>query len=172
VFNTRQDQTLFHRIANGRKLFRSMIASRSAREKLRPGQRRRFFGVSQKADEHLITLRLLLQFDNVTVRTPQFSQLAKATKDKKRGTDGGADRGDLDLFTTEARGLRSISFSTISIFELASCFESASKSWPRASGRATIKIASEAASNHTIFMLGSPRTTFSIHLDLTGHTRA
>ena len=65
--------------------------------KLRPGERRRFFAVSQKAEEHLITLRLLLQFDNVTVRTAQFSQLANAAKDKKRGTDGGTDRVDPDL---------------------------------------------------------------------------
>lgn len=97
MFNTRQDQILFYRIANARKLFQVNDSFSADSGKLRPGRRRRFFDVPQKADEHLITLRLLLQFDNVTVRTAQFSQLPNATKDKKRGTDGGADRVDLDL---------------------------------------------------------------------------
>ena len=97
IFNSRQDQTLFHGIANRRKLFQVDDSFSARSGKLRPCRRRRVFDVPQKANEHLITLRLLLQFDNVTVRTAQFSQLANAAKDKKRGTDGGADRVDPDL---------------------------------------------------------------------------
>src|SRR4030095_13062301 len=94
VFNSRQDQNLFHGIANRRKLFQVKDSFSAGSGKLRPRRRRRFFGISQKADKHLITLRLLLQFDNVTVRTAQFSQLANTAKDKKRGTDGGAGESD------------------------------------------------------------------------------
>ena len=50
--------------------------------------------VAQKADKHLITLRLIFKLHNVAEWAAELGQLSDTAKDEKRGADGGTDRVD------------------------------------------------------------------------------